>query len=104
MFLKQPGTWVEMTATDRVSFYRFRYTRDEETQILVNLGGYMCNSTMANTDVKKVNEREFEGSFSSIKRFWGGPKDVRVFFVVQFDKPVGSFDGWKGNTLAERPV
>ncbi len=99
LYLKQPGTWVELTATERVSFYRFRYTQDMPTQILINLGGYMGNSTMAQTSVRMINDKEFEGSLSSIKRYWGGPKDVKVYFVVQFDKPSKSFDGWKGSTL-----
>ncbi len=101
MFLRSPATWVELTATERVSFYRFRFTREEETQILVNLGGHVSNSTMCNIDVRKVNDREIEGSFSSTKRFWGGPKEVKVFFIVQFDKPFGSLDGWKGMNLLE---
>ncbi len=99
IYLKQPGTWVELTATERVSFYRFRYTKEMPTQILINLAGYMCNSTMANAAVKINNEKEFEGSFSSVSRFWGGPKDVRVYFIVQFNKTVKSFDGWRGTTL-----
>lgn len=99
LYLKQPNTWVELTATERVSFYRFRYTKDMATQILVNLGGYVSNSTMANASIKKINEKEFEGSFSSVKRYWGGPKDVKVYFIVQFDKAAQSLDGWKGTDL-----
>lgn len=99
LYLKQPKTWVELTATERVSFYRFRYTRDMPTQILVNLGGYIGNSTMANASVKKINDKEFEGSFSSVKRYWGGPKDVKVYFVILFDKATKSLDGWKGKIL-----
>ena len=99
VYLKQPKTWVELTATERVSFYRFRYAQEMQTQILVNLGGYLGNSTMANAAIKKVNDKEFEGSFSSVDRFWGGPKDVKVYFVVQFDKATQSMDGWKGREL-----
>ena len=99
VYLKQPKTWVELTATERVSFYRFSYTQDMPAQILVNLGGYTSNSTMANAEVKKINDKEFEGSFSSVKRYWGGPEDVKVYFVIQFDKATGSLDGWKGKTL-----
>ena len=101
LYLRQPKTWVELTSTERVSFYRFRYPLESETQILVNLGGYMGNSTMANTIVKKINEKEFEGSFSSVKRYWGGPKDVKIYFVVQFDRATKSFDGWKGTELLQ---
>lgn len=99
LYLRQPKTWVELTSTERVSFYRFRYPRQMSAQILVNLGGYMGNSTMAGAEVKRISNKEFEGSFSSVKRYWGGPKDVKVYFVVQFDKAAKSVDGWKGTQL-----
>ncbi len=99
VYLQEPKTWVELTSTERVSFYRFTWTQAMQARILTNLGGYMGNSTMANADVQKISNTEFEGSFSSIKRYWGGPKDVRMFFVIQFDQPVGSFDGWKGKQM-----
>ena len=96
VFLRNPKTWVELTSTDRVNFYRFKYTRDSKTQVLVNLGGYMGNSTMADADVRIIDGKEMEGSFSSVKRYWGGPLDVKIYFVVQFDKASSSMDGWKG--------
>lgn len=99
MFLRDPAVWVEMTATERVSFYRFRYTREEVVQMLINLGGYLSNSTMTDARVVKVSDWEFEGSFSSVKRYWGGPEDVKLFFLVQFDKPFLSLDGWRGSDL-----
>jgi predicted alpha-1,2-mannosidase len=99
VFLRQPKTWVELTSTDRVSFYRFRYQQEMQTQVLVNLGGYLGNSTMANANIHIVNNKEFEGSISSIKRYWGGPKDVKIYFVVQFDREMKSVDGWKGSKL-----
>lgn len=99
VYLRKPKTWVELTSTERVSFYRFKYTQDMQAQVLVNLGGYMGNSTMAAAEVKKVNKKEFQGSFSSIKRYWGGPKDVKIFFVVQFDRDMDAMDGWKGKDL-----
>ena len=95
VWLRDHHTWVEQTATDRVSLYKFRFTKDMEAQILTNLGGYVNSSTMADADVTKVSDREFAGSFSSIKRYWGGPKDVKVFFVIQFDKPY-VLNGWRG--------
>ncbi len=97
VYLQNYKTYVENTATERVSFYRFTYTQDMPAQILINLGGYVGNSTMANAKVKKISNTEFEGSFSSIKRYWGGPRDVKIFFVIQFDKPFLSLNGWKGN-------
>lgn len=99
LFLRDPKVWVELTSTERVSFYRFKYPQDMSTQILVNLGGYVGNSTMTNAEIKKINDKEFEGSFSSVKRYWGGPKDVKIYFVIQLDKEAKSLDGWKGKEL-----
>lgn len=101
VFLQDHKAWVEFTTTERVSFYKFRFTEAMKTQILTNLGGYVSNSTMANADVTKVNDSEFEGSFSTIKRYWGGPNDVKVFFVAQFDKAYNQLDGWKGQERME---
>lgn len=101
VFLQDPKTWVELTATDRVSFYRFTFTERTKTQLLTNLGGYLGNSTMADADIRSVGNNQFEGSFSSVKRYWGGPKDVKVFFVVQFDKPYEALNGWKGKQLLQ---
>jgi predicted alpha-1,2-mannosidase len=96
VYLQDPKTWVELTTTERVSFYRFTFTENGPAQILTNLGGYLSSSTMADAAVKKNSDTEFEGSLSSIKRYWGGPKDVKIYFVVQFDKPVEHLNGWKG--------
>lgn len=101
VYLRDYQTWVELSATDRVSFYKFTYTKDMGAQVIMNLGGYMGNSTMTNADVKKVNKSELEGSFSSVNRFWGGPRDVKVYFVIQFDKPFNSLNAWKGSKLIE---
>jgi len=94
VFLKDYKTWVELTSTSRVSLYRFRYTEDSEAEILTNLGGYLGNSTMTDCRVRKVSDTAFEGSFVSAGRMWGGPKGVKVFFVIEFDKAFSSFDGW----------
>ncbi|EMR00969.1 GH92 family glycosyl hydrolase [Cesiribacter andamanensis] len=101
VFLHKYRNWVELTATERVSFYRFTYTRDAQAQIIANLGGYLANSTMAGADVKRVSTTELEGSFSSVDRYWGGPKDVKVFFVIQFDKAFDELKAWKGKQLLE---
>jgi predicted alpha-1,2-mannosidase len=95
VFLKDYGIWAEQTTTKRVSFYRFRYTEDAETSILTNLGGYLGSTTMADANVHKVSDNEFEGSFNSTGRMWGGPLNIKVFFVITFDKPFDAFNGWQ---------
>ncbi|MHA4811658.1 GH92 family glycosyl hydrolase [Flavitalea flava] len=96
VYLQDPHTWVELTSTDRVSFYRFTWTRDMQARILTNLGGYMGNATMEDADLKKTDNNSLEGSFSSRKRYWGGPKDVKIYFVIKFDRSFDALNGWKG--------
>ncbi len=97
VFLPESNTWVEQTSTDRVSFYRFCWTKDTEAQILFSLGQLLGNSRMTDAKIKKNSYTEFEGSISSVDRAYGvGPKDIKIFFVVRLDKPWKSLGGWNG--------
>lgn len=94
LYLEKYNTWVEQTATDRVSFYRLTYTENTLANILFNLGGYVSTSTMVNAKVYKTSNNEITGYFDTKGRLWGGPDVVRIFFVAHFDKPFDSLDGW----------
>ncbi|WP_411031235.1 GH92 family glycosyl hydrolase [Spongiimicrobium sp. 3-5] len=94
LYLKDHKVWTELTSTKRTTLYRFKFTEADEANILANLGGYLGNSTMINANVEKVGNTEFEGSFDSSGRFWGGPENVKIFFVVKFNTPFKSFNGW----------
>ena len=94
VFLQDYGIWVEQTCTDRVSYYKFRYTRDNISNLLINLGGYLAATTMNDCRVTKISNTEIEGSVNTTGRLWGGPDNVRIFFVMKFDKPFQQLDGW----------
>ena len=95
VYLTKSNVWVEQTSTDRVSFYRFQWTKDTEAQLLLSLGGLLGNSRMTNAEVIKTGDSEFEGSISSVDRAYNvGPKDVKIYFVVQVDKEWKSLDAW----------
>lgn len=94
VYLEDYGVWVEQTATQRTSAYRLRYSRDKEAALLFNLGGHVATSTMVNADVKTVSPTRLEGSFQTVGRLWGGPDSVKVFFVVEFDRPFKRLDSW----------
>ena len=97
LFLDTYKMWVEQTATDRVSFYRFTYTEENPADILLNLGGYVGTSTMVNAHVYKKGNEGVEGYFDTTGRLWGGPDVVRIYFAVTFDTPFKSLDGWVGS-------
>lgn len=97
VYLPENNVWVENTTTDRVSYYRFRWIKETEAQLLLSLYGLLGNSRMTDADVKKINDQEFEGSLSSVDRAYNvGPKDIKIFFVVQVDRKWKSLDGWNG--------
>lgn len=94
VFLDKYKTWVEQTCTDRVSFYRMRYTEDATANILFNLGGYVSTSTMTGANVKKVSDTEIEGSINTVGRLWGGPNNVKMYFFIQLDQPMERLNSW----------
>jgi len=98
LYLKDYDIWVEQTATDRASFYRLTFTQPSVSNILLNLGGYVSTSTMTDAAVTKVSDTELEGVVNTTGRLWGGPDNVKIFFVVRFDRPFESLNGWAGPT------
>lgn len=102
VYLPKSNVWVEQTSTARVSFYRFRWTKDTHAQMLLSLSGLLGNSRMTNAEIRKTSEWEFEGSISSVDRAYNvGPKDIKIYFVVHVDKKWKTFDGWNGKNLLE---
>jgi predicted alpha-1,2-mannosidase len=94
LFLQDYNVWVEQTATDRVSLYRLRYTKDAVSNLLLNLGGYISTATLNDAQITKVSDTEIEGSVNTTGRLWGGPENIRVYFVMRTDKPFEQLDGW----------
>lgn len=100
VYLEDHGVWVEQTATQRTSAYRLTYSADTEANLLMILGGFVGNATMVNADVKAVSPTRLEGSFDTTGRLWGGPDFVKVFFVVDLDRPYMHLDSWAGESMS----
>lgn len=98
LYLDKYKMWVEQTASDRVSFYRFTYTDKASAvmNVLLNVGGYVSTTTMTGADIRKVNAHEIEGSVNTVGRLWGGPENVKIYYVIRFEKPMLQMDGWDG--------
>ena len=88
LFLDSYKIWVEQTVTDRVGLYRLTYAEDGLAKVLVNLGGHIATSTLLNAHVTKVSDTEISGYFDTAGRVWGGVDVAKVYFVVQFNKPI----------------
>ena len=102
MYLRRYGLWVEQTATDRSSFYRYRFTRRESAGIVLGLGGKLGSVVMKDFKVRVVSDRAVEGSFVTTDRLWGGPQNAPVFFVVETDRPFDGVVSWNKDSLVRK--
>ena len=99
VFLEKYGIWVEQTASDRVGMYRMTFTREGDANLLVSLGGYLATTTMNDCKVTKIDGNTIEGSFNTTGRLWGGPENVRIFFVMKTDAIFAHMDAWNDKEM-----
>ncbi|MGK6351009.1 GH92 family glycosyl hydrolase [Parapedobacter sp. DT-150] len=87
---------VELTSTTRVGFHRYTFDEQGEVRILVYLGGQLGGGIMKDAHLKRVSNTELEGwviQESSVG-------DVKLFFVIEFDKPFADLQAWKDKKLS----
>ena len=96
LFLDRYKTQVEYTSTDRVAFYRLKYSEAARAKLLLQLGGFVGAASYVDGKAKVVSPTRIEGSHGMTDRLWGGPKLSHVFFVMELDRPISCMDGWKG--------
>ncbi|MDE5941010.1 MAG: GH92 family glycosyl hydrolase [Muribaculaceae bacterium] len=91
--LDKSGIRAEATVTRRVGVSRFTFPTDGEGNILLNLGEGLTNESGAS--VRRVNEREFEGS-KLLGTFCYVPQAVfPIYFVMRVDKTPAASGFWK---------
>ena len=85
----------ELTTTTRAGFQRYTFNRVDSARILIDLqidSEYGTEIKMA--EITKVSNNEIEGySYQQALR-GAGYNEYIVHFVIQFDKPFNSFNGW----------
>lgn len=96
LYLDRYNLWVEYTATDRVAFYRLNYTKGDTGKLLIDVGSSLGNCSMENAVLKRISDNRIEGKFVTTKRFWGGPDNIDLYFVLESDRPFSNVDGWSG--------
>ena len=86
----------ELTSTTRAGFFRFTYPEEEDAHILFDLDIPFENTAdILDAKFTQINDREIEG-YSKQKWSWN---EYTVHFVIRFNRPIGSFGGWKGNDV-----
>jgi predicted alpha-1,2-mannosidase len=94
---------VELTATQRVGFHRYRFPKAESAHILFDLGAKLGGVEMADTCARKVSDTQVEGFVVNAPTVMR-PKPVVIHFVAQFDKPFNAFGGWRGDRPCQTGV
>ena len=84
----------ELTSTKRVGFHRYTFPNTKESNILIDLSVELGPSDTEGGFLKKINNKEIVG-YAVMSPTRRRPKPVEVYFVIQFDKPFKSMNGWK---------
>jgi predicted alpha-1,2-mannosidase len=92
-----PGTRVELTATERSGLGRFTFPATEKANLLFKVSSDQARVTAAS--VRVVGERELVGSATS-GSFCGMPDRFTVYFVAQFNRDFSSFGTWRNARLS----
>jgi putative alpha-1,2-mannosidase len=100
--LDRYGIDTEITASERVSVFRFTAEQTGDCNILFGLKDAMCpdEASLEGGWIRKVHDDEIEGEvrvLNRIKNLDIRPIiDCKVFFVARFDTPIKQFSGWSG--------
>lgn len=94
LYLDRYHAWVEYTSTDRVAFYRVNYTEGEHGKLIVDAGSRLGSCSMNRATLLRKDDRTIVGEFSTTDRFWGGPDSVKLYFVLECNRPFATADGW----------
>jgi predicted alpha-1,2-mannosidase len=100
VLLDDYGVRSELTTTMHAGFQRHTFPKSEEARVLIDLlTPTEYNYQVDWASVRKVNDTEIEG-FSKQRTYdaWSSLlNEYTVHFVVQFNKPFQSFNGWQGS-------
>jgi predicted alpha-1,2-mannosidase len=79
--LSDYGIAVELTATERTGFHRYRFPAGEQANVIVDL---VHRDTVLDSSLRLVGNREVEGH----RRSTGWAKEQVVYFVARFSRPI----------------
>ncbi|GGH14159.1 GH92 family glycosyl hydrolase [Silvibacterium dinghuense] len=83
----------ELTATDRTGMVRFTFPAGKAANVLVPISHTLNHTTGA--EIRVVGDREMEG-FVENEAFCGVKQTYKIYFVIRFDRSVGSSGTWNG--------
>lgn len=85
---------VELTATERVGFHRYRFPPGKQAHVIIDLQEGINDQT-TEASIEKVDDSTFFGYRYS--RGWA--KDQRLFFAIRTSAPIHAFSVYDADTL-----
>lgn len=99
VYLYDHDVFAEMTVTSRCGFQRYTFPEKKESRILIDLlfpAEYSYN--VLDAEIVKVTDTEIEG-FAKCKIGRSDWNEYTLNFVLKFDKPFDTFNGWNEGRL-----
>ncbi len=98
VFLDSYGIKAELTSTVRVGFHRYSFPAAKESYILLDLATFLGPSGTVKGYAKKVSNNEIQG-YALMDKTTRRPKQMYVFFDIQFDTSFENMSAWKDGKL-----
>lgn len=97
----------EITASRRVSFYRFSYPANETKGIEIDPGFFLGENPIPNaresqqfisSEIEVLSDTEIQG-YNRVRGGWNNGRAYTVYFYAVLDRPITDFATWKGKKL-----
>lgn len=98
--LKDYNIDAELTATTRVGFHRYTFPESKQSHIHVDFSTFLGPNDTQKGYAKKSSNREIEGYVLMAPTF-RRPKATYIYYVIQLDKDIDQFGGWKDGKLVQ---
>ncbi len=98
--LDRYGIDVELTATKRVGFHRYRFPAGGKPGIVFKLSGQLGPSELTESRLEILSDRSLAG-FVTNGPTRRRPKPARVYFHVEFDRAIDGMTAWQGDRIAD---
>lgn len=89
---------VELTATNRAGFHRYRFPASKKRFVLFDLGAPLGPAEMSDTYFRRISETEIAG-YSENATTPRRSKRCKVYFAAKFNVPFTSWGGWHGKEV-----
>jgi len=96
--LPSQGIVAELTASERVGFHRYTFTKEERPHILIDVSSALGKNKSAEGEVYIYPERQVvEGSIRTFGSFASRYGGIKVYFTAWFSRPFAAYGVWTGN-------